>query len=151
MPSKVWDKITHPLPNSNGVAVEVWEWISYFIPHCTGHVVIYPLSMLGLKLICVNERDPRNSGGINQVSGDKLHQHGWKWWLAFWRNVPFPVLSANQNQLIIQFHCNFRIFFFFKFLVLKKASWLWHSMQSWRPKGHKDTCQNGYKLKFQIL
>ena len=33
MPSKVWDEITYPFPNFNGAAVEVWEWISNFIPH----------------------------------------------------------------------------------------------------------------------
>ena len=29
---KVWDEITYPFPNFNGVTVEVWEWISNFIP-----------------------------------------------------------------------------------------------------------------------
>ena len=39
---KVWDEITYPLPNFNGEAVEVWEWIRNFIPHFTGHVITYP-------------------------------------------------------------------------------------------------------------
>ena len=34
--------ITYPLPNFNGATVEVWEWISNFIPHFTGHVITYP-------------------------------------------------------------------------------------------------------------
>ena len=38
----VWDKITQQFPNPNGAAVEVWEWISNFIPYCTVHVFIYP-------------------------------------------------------------------------------------------------------------
>ena len=33
MPSKVWDEITYPFPNFNGATVEVWEWISNYIPH----------------------------------------------------------------------------------------------------------------------
>ena len=33
MPSKVWDEITYPFPNFNGCTVEVWKWISNFIPH----------------------------------------------------------------------------------------------------------------------
>ena len=33
MPSKVWDEITYPFPNFNGATVEVWEWLSIFIPH----------------------------------------------------------------------------------------------------------------------
>ena len=30
---KVWDEITYPYLNFNGVSVEVYEWISNFIPH----------------------------------------------------------------------------------------------------------------------
>ena len=32
------DEITYPCPNFNGPAIEVWEWISYFIPHFTGSI-----------------------------------------------------------------------------------------------------------------
>ena len=38
---KVWDEITYPFPNFNGFTVEVWEWISIFIPHFTRHVITY--------------------------------------------------------------------------------------------------------------
>ena len=38
----VWDEITYPFPNFNGCTVEVWERISNFIPHFTGHVITYP-------------------------------------------------------------------------------------------------------------
>ena len=38
MPSKVSVDISYPFPNFNGV----WEWISNFIPHFTGHVITYP-------------------------------------------------------------------------------------------------------------
>ena len=31
-----------PIPNFKGAAIEVWEWISNFIPHNTEHVIIYP-------------------------------------------------------------------------------------------------------------
>ena len=36
------DQITHPFPNFNGAAVEVWEWINRIIPHFTWHVFSYP-------------------------------------------------------------------------------------------------------------
>ena len=39
---KVWDQITYSLPNFNGCSVDVWEWISNFIPHLTGYVITYP-------------------------------------------------------------------------------------------------------------
>ena len=39
---KMSDENTYPFPNLNGATVEVWEWISYFIPHLTAHVIIHP-------------------------------------------------------------------------------------------------------------
>ena len=59
MPSKMWDEITDPFPNFN-IIVEVWEWISYFIPnfiwcyYLRDDISDY-LSITGLKLIHVNE------------------------------------------------------------------------------------------------
>ena len=55
-PSKVWDEITNPFPNFNGATdeitypfptfncctVEVWEWISNFIPQFTMDVITFP-------------------------------------------------------------------------------------------------------------
>ena len=47
----MWDEITYPFPNSN--SVEVWEWISNFIPHI---IFAYDyLSTLGLKFIHVSK------------------------------------------------------------------------------------------------
>ena len=42
MPSKVWDESIYPFPNFNGTAIEVWEWISNFIPHFAMDVIAYP-------------------------------------------------------------------------------------------------------------
>ena len=43
----VWDGITYPFLNCNGYTVEVWEWMSNFIPHfimdvisCHGHIKV---------------------------------------------------------------------------------------------------------------
>ena len=38
----MWGEITYPFPNFNGVAIEVWEWISNFISHLIGLVITYP-------------------------------------------------------------------------------------------------------------
>ena len=38
---KVWDGITCPLPNFNGAAVEVWEWISNSITHIKRRAISY--------------------------------------------------------------------------------------------------------------
>ena len=51
----MWDEITHPFPNFNGCTIEVWEWISNFIPLFIGACDY--LSVLGLKLICVSKSD----------------------------------------------------------------------------------------------
>ena len=39
---EVWDDIIYLFLNFNGSTVEVEEWISYFSPHFTGHVITYP-------------------------------------------------------------------------------------------------------------
>ena len=33
---EVSGKISYPFQNFNGAAIEVWEWLSNFIPHFTG-------------------------------------------------------------------------------------------------------------------
>ena len=38
----VWDNITYPFLNFNGVTVEVKEWINNFIPTFAMDVIIYP-------------------------------------------------------------------------------------------------------------
>ena len=38
----MWDEITDPVPNFIGAIYEVWEWISVFLSHFTGHVITYP-------------------------------------------------------------------------------------------------------------
>ena len=53
MPGNVWDEITYPFLNFNGGTVEVYEWISNFIPHIIMDVITY---MLGLKLNHVSKR-----------------------------------------------------------------------------------------------
>ena len=44
MPSNVCGEITYSSPNLNGVTVEVWEWISNFIPH-------FIMDVMEIKLI----------------------------------------------------------------------------------------------------
>ena len=39
---QVWDEITYPFPNFNSCTVEVWEWISNFIPHSPGCIITNP-------------------------------------------------------------------------------------------------------------
>ena len=43
-PGNMWDDITstNTFPNFNECTVEVWEWISNFIPHFVMHVFAYP-------------------------------------------------------------------------------------------------------------
>ena len=39
---KLWDEITYPFPNFNGVVIKAWECISDFITHITGHAIAFP-------------------------------------------------------------------------------------------------------------
>ena len=38
----MWDEITYPFPNFINPTVEVWEWISIFLPHLMIGVITYP-------------------------------------------------------------------------------------------------------------
>ena len=69
----VWDEITYPFLNFNGATVEVYEWMSNFIPHFTGHVVI--LSMLGLKLNHVSKRGNWPLVWISNCTGSLPSSH----------------------------------------------------------------------------
>ena len=51
------DEITYPFPNFNGCTVEVWEWMSNFMPHLIGFVSTYHAGIKRLKLIHVSKRD----------------------------------------------------------------------------------------------
>ena len=37
-----WDEITYSFSNVNGCIIEVWEWISNFIPHFIMDIITYP-------------------------------------------------------------------------------------------------------------
>ena len=56
----MWDEITHSLPNFNGCTVEVWEWISNFIPNFIMDVITHPcwdhdFSVIGAWIIhCIS-------------------------------------------------------------------------------------------------
>ena len=39
--SKVWDQITYTFPNLNSATVEVWKWISNFIPNFVMDVITH--------------------------------------------------------------------------------------------------------------
>ena len=51
----MWDEITYPFPNFNGGTVEVWEWISDFIPHYTWFLITYPCWDIW-RVLVVDER-----------------------------------------------------------------------------------------------
>ena len=42
MPSEIWDEITYTFPNFNVVTIELWEWISNFIPYLMIDAITYP-------------------------------------------------------------------------------------------------------------
>ena len=100
MASKVWDEIIYPFPND----VEVWEWISNFIPRFIMDVVTYPC-----KLIHIRKRGPWTNVANwvpvkSMVSHSKSHDDVIKW-KHFPRYLPFvrgihrsPVNSPHKGQ-----------------------------------------------------
>ena len=42
MPTKVWGEITYPLTTYNGITIDGWDRISYFMSHFKMNVIIYP-------------------------------------------------------------------------------------------------------------
>ena len=42
MHGKVWNEITHPFPNFNSATIEVWRWMSNFIPQFMIDAITYP-------------------------------------------------------------------------------------------------------------
>ena len=36
----MWDESTYPFSNFNSAAIQVWKWISDFIPHFTEHMML---------------------------------------------------------------------------------------------------------------
>ena len=51
MPIMVWNEITYPFSNFNGGTVEVWEWISNFIPHIIMDVITLLKTFTGTVMI----------------------------------------------------------------------------------------------------
>ena len=48
---RVWDEITYPFLTFTNCTIEVWEWISNFIPQFPGHVISYPCRDLSWTII----------------------------------------------------------------------------------------------------
>ena len=46
----MWDEVTYPFTDFNGGTVKVWKWVSIFVLHFTGRVIIYPCWQMGPSL-----------------------------------------------------------------------------------------------------
>ena len=57
---KVRDEITYPFPNFNGATVEVWEWISNFIPHFLIYMIHLPI-IISIVLLVLEQFDDSTS------------------------------------------------------------------------------------------
>ena len=70
----MWDVITYTFPNFNGCIVEVWEWISDFIPYFREHMLCYS---------CWNQ------GQSMLVKGPVLSKCNW-WLIWFIQRINSP-------------------------------------------------------------
>ena len=69
------DEITYLFPNFNGATVEVWEWISHFIPCYIIDVIIYPCWDLSYTKSAKGATDieMRQEGVLHDTS--MVHEH----------------------------------------------------------------------------
>ena len=83
-------EIIYSFPNFNGATVEVWEWISNFIPHFTGHVITFPWWA----------SSPYGSGRCTC-----LVTWFWYWMIAKWGNKtgPPPWHDPKKDSLVYAF------------------------------------------------
>ena len=70
MPSKVWGEIIYPFLNLNYATVEIWEWISNFIPPFIMDVISYPC----WDQKHVSERGPMAGAQIHESSASQATQ-----------------------------------------------------------------------------
>ena len=117
MLSKIWDQIIYPFPNFNGTTVEVWKWISNFIPlynRCNY------LSMLELKL----KRGPSSPIYIQCIPRNMVYTfterkyNFWRnfhrlvhWNLSFWQHTVQPVTKKNKQTHSSLVHYKYLVHF----------------------------------------
>ena len=49
----MWYEITYPFPDFNNATIQVWEWISVFIPYFTGYMIIHPCCDLSESMFVI--------------------------------------------------------------------------------------------------
>ena len=103
-------EVTNPFPNFNGATVEVWEWISNFIPHFIRHdkwchPTLYwasdYLSMLGLKLNHASKWAPCHQNSLNQSRNLPRIKRIWSTtWDIFALNLLVCLLKCNITLIL---------------------------------------------------
>ena len=98
MPFKVWDKNIYPFPNFNRTTVEVWEWISHFIPHFIMDVINYA-ALKGERwgVYCVYLREHRLCHNEMLLHPRIMTGSAWVFFHSCWRTNLWM-----DNPLLIQ-------------------------------------------------
>ena len=101
MCSEVWDEITHPFPNFNGCAVEVWEWISNFIPQ--SHYGCNKLSETAFHKYSINIalHEWQFSLWLHtcvNVGINTRDIRGMKWWILCWTH--WRIYLAGMPRIV---------------------------------------------------
>ena len=60
----------HPFPNFNSCDVQVWEWISNFIPRLTDHVITYP--RWDLSQVVLIKWHPGSNGSLTDLETSRM-------------------------------------------------------------------------------
>ena len=116
--SKVWHEIPYPFPNFNSCTVEVWEWISNFVPH-------YILDVNYSSMVLVEEILPHGRRGLASSTPRMLmslqckepgHQQPWYWlsyawilWFQHWglnKIQSSAVIVRSKSSRYCILHCD---------------------------------------------
>ena len=96
----VWDGVACPFPDFGGATVEVWEWMSDFVAHITGHAIACPCWDWGWTML---------------VEGAPGHLSTW--------TIPFLVILSKQRTTTLS--RVIRFFFLFSYTPSRNHIPLW--------------------------
>ena len=111
MPSKVWDKITYPFPNFNGATLEVWEWVSNFIPHFIMGLITYPCWDLSWSMLV------KGAPGVYFIKLPMLN------WAHQWQADIMLAMGLTYNTVQLAW-CIFDNFFVLNSCNTRLQSWM---------------------------
>ena len=99
MQSKMSGEFTDPFPNFSFPTVEVWEWISNFIPHFIMNVILYPLHFCCLTHKCFVNPWRLSAIALPAIIDDTRCMLSWRPPVITWISATSGILWGRFRQL----------------------------------------------------